>query len=119
MSTPPNPPLYIYKILPSSTPPPSPLPLALPVSELDRRDNFIHLSTSRQLLGTLRNFFADEEKVYVLRIPYARVQRWIRWEDAKGKTADEVVSVFFLFFSSFCLFCALLYLFDGILNFEF
>lgn len=99
MSTPPNPPLYIYKILPSSTPPPLPLPLALPVSELDRRDNFIHLSTSRQLLGTLRNFFADEEKVYVLRIPYARVQRWIRWEDAKGKTADEVVSVFFpLFF---------------------
>ena len=69
--------------------PPSPLPLALPVSDLDKRDNFIHLSTSVQILGTLRNFFADENHVYILRIPYQGVEKHIKWEDAKGKQPDE------------------------------
>jgi uncharacterized protein (DUF952 family) len=82
-------PKYIYKILPSSPPPPSPLPLALPVSDLDKRDNFIHLSTSAQILGTLRNFFNDEGHVYILRIPYQGVEEYIKWEDAKGKQPDE------------------------------
>lgn len=86
-------PKYIYKILPSTPPPPSPLPLALPVSALDARDNFIHLSTSRQVLGTLRNFFADEDHVWMLRIPYARVEKWIKWENSLGKGPDEPVRV--------------------------
>ena len=83
-------PEYIYKILPSSPALPSPLPLALPVSALDARDNFIHLSTSFQILGTLRAFFSSESQVYILRIPYGRVQKWIQWEDAKGKGPEEV-----------------------------
>jgi uncharacterized protein (DUF952 family) len=89
-------PTYIYKILPSNPPPPSPLPLALPVSALDRRDNFIHLSTSRQLIGTLQNFFADGDYVWILRIPYARVEKWIKWENSVGKGPDEPVRRIFL-----------------------
>jgi uncharacterized protein (DUF952 family) len=89
MATPTPLPKYIYKILPSSPLPPSPLPLALPVSDLDKRDNFIHLSTSAQILGTLRNFFKDEPHVYILRIPYGGVSKYIIWEDAKGKQPDE------------------------------
>jgi uncharacterized protein (DUF952 family) len=88
-------PKYIYKILPSTPPPPSPLPLALPVSALDARDNFIHLSTSRQVIGTLRNFFAKEDYVWMLRIPYTEVEKWIKWEDSVGKGPDEPVRVRF------------------------
>jgi uncharacterized protein (DUF952 family) len=89
-SAPTPPPKYIYKILPSLPVPPSPLPISLPVSALDARDNFIHLSTSFQILGTLNAFFSSEPHVYILRIPYERVEKWIKWEDAKGKGPEEV-----------------------------
>lgn len=80
---PPTPlPAYIYKILPPSPPPPMPLPTSLPLSPLDARDNFIHFSTSHQILGTLQRFFADVEVVYILRVPYGRVREWILWEEA-------------------------------------
>jgi uncharacterized protein (DUF952 family) len=84
-------PKYIYKILPPNTPPPSPLPSSLPVSALDARDNFIHLSTSRQIIGTLRNFFAGADHVWMLRIPYSRVEKWIKWENSVGKGPEEPV----------------------------
>jgi uncharacterized protein (DUF952 family) len=85
-------PTYIYKILPSSPPPPplDSFPLALPLSALDARDGFIHLSTSSQLLGTLNNFFSTSPYVYILRIPYSRVSKFIKWEDSAGKGPDEV-----------------------------
>lgn len=95
MTTPTPLPKYIYKILPPSPPPSLPLPLALPVSDLDKRDNFIHLSTSAQILGTLRNFFRDEEHVYILRIPYEGVSRYIIWEDTKG---TPMLLLWYLFF---------------------
>jgi uncharacterized protein (DUF952 family) len=90
MTAPTPPPTYIYKILPSTPTAPSPLPLNLPLSDLDRRDNFLHFSTSTQILGTLNAFFSHEEFVYILRVPYERVEKWVKWEDAKGKQPDEV-----------------------------
>lgn len=86
-----GPPPYIYKIVPASTPPPSPLPQSLPVSPLDAKDNFIHCSTSSQLLGTLKRFFAADESVYILRIPYAHVkeQGVVRWEFTDGRQGSE------------------------------
>jgi uncharacterized protein (DUF952 family) len=84
---------YIYKILPSSPPPPSPLPLALPVSPLDERDQYIHASLSLQILRTLNAFFTPPaytaEKVYILRIPFERVEKVVRWESSKGVPADR------------------------------
>jgi uncharacterized protein (DUF952 family) len=77
-------PTYIYKIVPSSAPPPSPLPDALPVSDLDQNDRFIHLSTSLQVPGTLKRFFAEEDRVYILRIVYRTVESKIKWEDSRG-----------------------------------
>jgi uncharacterized protein (DUF952 family) len=82
-------PKYIYKILPSQPPPPEPLPQNLPLSSLDRRDGFLHFSTPAQILGTLNAFFGSELNVWILRIPYARVENFIRWEDALGKAPDE------------------------------
>ncbi|PVH79859.1 hypothetical protein DL98DRAFT_515913 [Cadophora sp. DSE1049] len=88
-STPTPLPKYIYKILPSSPPPSDPLPISLPLSAHDARDNFMHFSTSSQILGTLQNFFSSETHVYILRIPYERVAKFITWEDSKGKGPDE------------------------------
>jgi uncharacterized protein (DUF952 family) len=98
-------PKYIYKILPPNSPPPSPLPLALPVSALDARDNFIHMSTSRQVIGTLRNFFKGEDYVWMLRIPYARVEEWIKWENSVGKGPEEPVGDMLIFFTFLLILC--------------
>ncbi|TKW52565.1 hypothetical protein CTA1_6819 [Colletotrichum tanaceti] len=53
-------PQYLYKIVPEA--PPSPLPAEYPLSDLDRNDGFIHLSTAEQL-------------------PYAALEAQIRWDD--------------------------------------
>lgn len=76
---------YVYKLIPSTTPPPDPLPDRLPLSDLDTESGFIHLSTARQIPGTLKHFFADEPFVHVLRIEYAHVEKDIRWEDPKAE----------------------------------
>jgi hypothetical protein len=89
-----QPPTYIYKLIPSSAPvplPPTPLPSALPVSELDKTSGFVHLSTAKQIPGTLKHFFADEPLVYVLRLPYEPLEKrsLIRWEDPKGEVCGD------------------------------
>ncbi|EFI27733.1 hypothetical protein CC1G_14656 [Coprinopsis cinerea okayama7 len=81
-------PTYVYKIIPSSAAPPNPLPDALPVSQLDQSSGFIHLSTAKQVPGTLKLFFTQEIEVYIARIPYAKVQEQITWEDAKGDQGE-------------------------------
>ncbi|KAF2677419.1 hypothetical protein K458DRAFT_395917 [Lentithecium fluviatile CBS 122367] len=61
-------PTHLYKILPSA--PPSPLPARLPLSDLDKNDGYIHLSTSEQVPGTADKFFADSEELFLLKIKY-------------------------------------------------
>lgn len=80
-------PTYLYKIIPSSNPPPNPLPEKLPLSALDSSSGFIHLSTAVQIPGTLKHFFADESLVYILRVNYDALEKDLKWEDpdAKGK----------------------------------
>jgi len=47
-AAPPSPlPEFVYKITP--TPPPDPIPEAYPLSDLDRTDGFVHLSTAWQV----------------------------------------------------------------------
>ena len=97
-------PKYLYKIVPSSAPPPTPLPTALPLSPLDAVDGYIHLSTATQTPATANRFFASEDTLYILKIEYARVAADIKWEEASsgifahlyngGKLGiDEVVDV--------------------------
>lgn len=43
-------PKYLYKIVPDA--PPSPLPAEYPLSDLDRNDGFIHLSTAEQVFNS-------------------------------------------------------------------
>jgi len=72
---------FVYKIVPLSSPPPSPLPCSLSPSDLDKEHGFIHLSTAKQILGTLRLVFADETRVYLLKIEYKKVEKDIKWEE--------------------------------------
>jgi len=76
-------PNYVYKLVPPSMAVPDPLPEKLEVSELDKSSGFIHLSTSVQVAGTLKHFFADQSRVFVLRVPLAPVEKLIKWEDVK------------------------------------
>lgn len=74
-------PTFLYKIIPSSSPLPSPLPDILPSSDLDKKDGFIHLSTAKQILGTLKLIFKDDTKVYILKIWYEKVEKDVKWEE--------------------------------------
>ncbi|TID20834.1 1-(5-phosphoribosyl)-5-[(5-phosphoribosylamino)methylideneamino] imidazole-4-carboxamide isomerase [Venturia nashicola] len=99
---PPSPlPKYIWKILDSD---PSPLPEGLPLSDLDRGDGFIHLSTPEQVLikalqvpgacfgqvltkvlqvpGTCGCFLAANQTLYLLQVPLERVKARIKWDDS-------------------------------------
>ncbi|ETW79007.1 hypothetical protein HETIRDRAFT_324453 [Heterobasidion irregulare TC 32-1] len=80
-------PKYVYKLIPSSSlvPEHAQLPDALPVSDLDQSSGFIHLSTATQVPGTLKFFFKDVSRVYVLRIVYDKVEDKIRWEDPQAQ----------------------------------
>ncbi|KAJ7576013.1 hypothetical protein C8J56DRAFT_974340 [Mycena floridula] len=90
-------PKYIYKLVPSKLPLQEPLPVALPLSDLDERDGFIHTSTAAQVPGTLKRFFSDPAAlttaagpsgIYVLRIPYEPVKEKIKWEDPSGARGE-------------------------------
>ncbi|OLN86449.1 hypothetical protein CCHL11_06416, partial [Colletotrichum chlorophyti] len=72
-------PEYLYKIVPEE--PPSPTPEQYPLSDLDRNDGFIHLSTAEQVLGTADRFFATATKLWLLKLPYALLKKDIRWDD--------------------------------------
>lgn len=78
-------PNYIYKLVPFSSPVPVDLPEKLPVSDIDQASGFIHLSTAHQILNTLKWFFKDDPKVYVLKINYNKFEDQIRWEDPKAE----------------------------------
>ena len=71
---------YVYKLVSSSSPVPESLPERLPVSEIDEKSGFIHLSTFKQVLGTLKAFFEKDTEIYVLRIPLARIDDDVKWE---------------------------------------
>lgn len=83
MSAPSPPPTYLYKILPSA--PPSPIPERLPLSDLDRNDGYIHLSTSEQVPGTADKYFSDHEELNLLRIKYETLKTGTDGDGTEGK----------------------------------
>lgn len=70
---------YYYKILPS--PPPTPLPETLPLSDLDRKDGFIHLSTAAQMPITMDLFFGENRKLWVLKLRVKDLDGEVRFEE--------------------------------------
>ena len=87
---------FIYKIVPSSPRVPVtssgklPMDYLLPVSDLDEKDGFMHMSTAIQVPKTLNLFFStsvsDKASVYLFKVPYKPLadRGMVRWEDAAG-----------------------------------
>ncbi|KAI8633961.1 hypothetical protein F5Y19DRAFT_471221 [Xylariaceae sp. FL1651] len=61
-------PTYVYKIVPTA--PPSPIPAQYPLSELDQKDGFVHLSTATQIPTTADLFFKDSTSLWVLKVRF-------------------------------------------------
>jgi uncharacterized protein (DUF952 family) len=57
--------------------------------DIDRQDGFVHLSTARQLAGTLQRYFAKSEEVFLLQIPCAALGTGLMW-DAPSEGDDRV-----------------------------
>lgn len=72
-------PRFIYKI--TSAPPPDPLPTVYPLSELDQKDGFVHLSTGPQIPITAGLWFKDTAQFWILKIKLAsRFENDINWD---------------------------------------
>lgn len=72
---------YLYKIFLSSAPPPPTIPLLLPLSPLDAKDGFIHLSTASQIADTASLFFSEESEIVIGKIPIDRLEaEQVKWE---------------------------------------
>ena len=91
MSAPSPLPNYIYKIFPNTTvyqgtPIPVPSDWSFPQTEVDAKDGFVHLSTLRQLPGTLSRFFTADDTVQLLKVDFARLSAFkiVKWEQASN-----------------------------------
>lgn len=81
-------PTYIYKLVSHTSPTPDAVedfPERLPVSSIDQSSGFLHFSTAKQVPNTLNYFFGADPHVYILRVPYDKVEKDIRWEDPKAE----------------------------------
>ncbi|KAH6845152.1 hypothetical protein B0I37DRAFT_379311 [Chaetomium sp. MPI-CAGE-AT-0009] len=81
---PPSPlPEFVYKIVPSA--PPNPIPEQYPLSDLDRQDGFVHLSTSWQIPITSDLFFKDSPSFYLLKLRLANFDASsVKWDEVDG-----------------------------------
>ena len=50
----------------------------------DRRDGFIHLSTSSQLEGTLAKHFAGRDGLLLVAVEIPKIADRLKWEPARG-----------------------------------
>lgn len=74
---------HVYKIFPASAAPPSLIPAVLPLSELDAKDGFIHLSDATQTALTADMFFGADDVLYIAKIPLDRADLkgdLVKWE---------------------------------------
>ncbi|KUI72855.1 hypothetical protein VM1G_08591 [Cytospora mali] len=72
-------PKYVYKIVDSE--PASPLPDAYPLSDLDKHDGFVHLSTSWQVPITADLFFTGHTTLHLIKIRLAPLESQVKWDD--------------------------------------
>lgn len=84
MSIPSPLPSHIYKILPSTSTFPIPIPASyeFKLSPLDSADGFLHFSTASQLESTLSRFFREDKSVMLLKCAYPRLSGFkvVKWE---------------------------------------
>ncbi|KAK3327535.1 hypothetical protein B0T19DRAFT_441505 [Cercophora scortea] len=81
---PPSPlPEFVYKIAPET--PPSPIPDAYPLSDLDRQDGFVHLSASWQVPITADLFFKDTPSFWIIKLRLSNFPSdAVKWDEVEG-----------------------------------
>ncbi|KZP31439.1 hypothetical protein FIBSPDRAFT_849401 [Athelia psychrophila] len=90
-------PALLYKIVDAQ--PPSPIPFELPLSALDAKDGFMHLSMAHQVAVTADKFFARSERLWLLKIGTAAAQEGsarLVWENRfwhlyEGRLGEGIV----------------------------
>ncbi|KAH8911693.1 hypothetical protein BR93DRAFT_921670 [Coniochaeta sp. PMI_546] len=80
----PNPlPRYVYKIIPTA--PPSPIPSPYPLSLLDQKDGFVHLSTAAQIPITSDLFFTAVHQLWILKLRLSNFEASsVKWDEVEG-----------------------------------
>ncbi|KAK3901452.1 hypothetical protein C8A05DRAFT_34855 [Staphylotrichum tortipilum] len=81
---PPDPlPAFVYKITPTA--PPDPIPERYPLSELDRQDGFVHLSTSWQIPITASLFFTHSPSIFLIKLRLSNFDpASVKWDEVDG-----------------------------------
>ncbi|PHH87131.1 hypothetical protein CDD83_9275 [Cordyceps sp. RAO-2017] len=71
-------PKYVYKIVSSA--PPEPIPAQYPLSDLDKADGFVHLSTGTQIPVVADTFFATASRLWLMKFELSRLDDPVKWE---------------------------------------
>jgi len=59
------------------------------VTDIDKEDGFIHLSTSRQLGATLSMYFRSSEQVMLLKINHNKVEKNLKLEPTSASSSRK------------------------------
>ncbi|KAK2589918.1 hypothetical protein QQS21_012409 [Conoideocrella luteorostrata] len=73
-----SPPKYVYKIVPAA--PPDTIPEQFPLSDLDKQDGFVHLSTNEQVPLTCDRFFNSTSTLWLFKFELAKFSHPVKWE---------------------------------------
>lgn len=59
------------------------------ITNVDRNDGFVHLSTARQLNATLSMYFQDSSKVMLLEVSHNKVKKILKYEPTNSDSSRK------------------------------
>ena len=59
------------------------------ITNVDKNDGFVHLSTSRQLNATLSMYFQDSSKVMLLEVSHNKVKKILKYEPTNSGSSRK------------------------------
>ena len=59
------------------------------ITNVDKNDGFVHLSTARQLNATLSMYFQDSSKVMLLEVSHTKVKKILKYEPTNSGSSRK------------------------------
>lgn len=59
------------------------------ITNVDKNDGFVHLSTARQLNATLSMYFQDSSKVMLLEVSHIKVKKILKYEPTNSDSSRK------------------------------
>ena len=59
------------------------------ITNVDKNDGFVHLSTARQLNATLSMYFQDSSKVMLLEVSHSKVKKILKYEPTNSGSSRK------------------------------